>query len=157
MRRKDREITDTAEIEAIIRRCDCIHLGLMDGNRPYVVPLNFGMLRENGNFVFYMHGAMEGKKLELIRRNGAAAFCLDTGHRIVQGTSGCDWTCAYESVMGSGTVELVENQEEKRRGLECILGQYGGALMSLQMETLDRVAVFRLTVDQISGKMNHIR
>ena len=34
---------------------------------------------------------------------------------------------SYESVMGNGRVELVEDREEKRRGLACIFHQYAGA------------------------------
>ena len=45
MRRKDREVTDLSQLEEIIRQCDCIHLGLLDGDSPYVVPMNFGYER----------------------------------------------------------------------------------------------------------------
>lgn len=153
MRRKDREVTDLMEIEAIIRRCDCVHLALMDGEKPYVVPLNFGLSRENGGFVFYMHSALEGKKLELLRQNPQGAFCLDTGHRVLEGGTGCTWSFAYESVMGQGTLALVEEPAEKRRGLECIFRQYAGEReLSMPEEALNTVAVLRLTVEEITGK-----
>ena len=42
MRRKDREIVDITEILEIIGKADVLHLGLFDGEYPYVVPLHYG-------------------------------------------------------------------------------------------------------------------
>lgn len=156
MRRKDREVLNQGELEEIIGRCDCIHLGLMDGEWPYVVPLNFGVLRNHGTFVFYMHGALAGKKLELIQGSDHAAFCMDTEHQILRGASGCEWSCGYESVMGRGRIALVKEPVEKRLALACILRHYGGddAVNTMPEQTLAHTAVIRLTVESISGKKN---
>ena len=43
MRRKDRELTEQAEILRLLARCDTVRLGLWDGTRPYVVPVSFGL------------------------------------------------------------------------------------------------------------------
>lgn len=42
MRRKDREITDIGEIERIISQSEILHLAMLDGDYPYLVPLHFG-------------------------------------------------------------------------------------------------------------------
>ena len=42
MRRKDREITDRSKLEKIIKKSRICRLAMVDGNVPYVVPLNFG-------------------------------------------------------------------------------------------------------------------
>lgn len=42
MRRKDREITDRAAIEAILRRATVCRIGLVGKDGPYVVPMSFG-------------------------------------------------------------------------------------------------------------------
>ena len=42
MRRKDKEITNRAEMESIIRRSMVCRLALADENLPYLVPLCFG-------------------------------------------------------------------------------------------------------------------
>ena len=55
--------------------------------------------------------------------------------------------------MGNGRVELVEDREEKRRGLACIFHQYAGArAFFVPEQALENVAVLRLTVEEISGK-----
>ena len=102
MRRKDREVTELSQLEEIIRKCDCIHLGLLDGDYPYVVPMNFGYERTGDQFTFYMHAASEGKKLELIKAHPQASFCMDTGHELVKGEATCSWSFRYESAMGQG-------------------------------------------------------
>ena len=58
MRRKDREITDRAEIEAILNEAMVCRIGLADGGEPYVVPLSFGY--EDGSV--YIHSAPEASK-----------------------------------------------------------------------------------------------
>lgn len=52
MRRKDREITDFNEIMNIINKCDVCRLALFDEDYPYIVPLNFGVDKEDDQFVF---------------------------------------------------------------------------------------------------------
>lgn len=47
-----------------------------------MVPVNFGHTVEGGRHVFYFHGAAEGRKVDLVRRNGWAGFELDTGYRL---------------------------------------------------------------------------
>lgn len=69
MRRADRQVTDPQEINQIIKTAKVLHLGLFDGNFPYVVPLHYGYEQENGVFVFFLHSAKDGHKLEQIQKN----------------------------------------------------------------------------------------
>lgn len=84
MRRKDREVTELETVKEIIRQCDVLRLGLADGDYPYIVPMNFGWEEKEGRLYFYLHGAAEGRKAELLRQNGACSFQMDCGHRVVQ-------------------------------------------------------------------------
>ena len=43
MRRKDKEISDPAGIDAIIKKAAVCRLGMVNGDKPYVVPLCFGL------------------------------------------------------------------------------------------------------------------
>ena len=67
MRRKDREVTELETVKEIIRQCDVLRLGLADGDYPYIVPMNFGWEEKEGRLYFYLHGAAEGRKAELLR------------------------------------------------------------------------------------------
>ena len=46
MRKKDREIIDKEKIEQIIQSCDCCRIGLVDKDKPYIIPLNFAYINE---------------------------------------------------------------------------------------------------------------
>ena len=69
MRRKDREVTEMEEIQQIFDECKVCRIGIMDENGPYIVPVNYGYVREEGKVILYIHGAREGKKIDLIRKN----------------------------------------------------------------------------------------
>ncbi|MFH2046242.1 MAG: pyridoxamine 5'-phosphate oxidase family protein [Pseudomonadota bacterium] len=65
MRRKEKEITDKSEIEAVIHRLIVCRVGLADDNIPYIVPLCFGY-RDN---TIYVHGSLKGKKINILRKS----------------------------------------------------------------------------------------
>ena len=70
MRRADREIQSFEEMVDVISRCDVCRLGLHDGDYPYILPLNFGakIETEAQTVTLYFHSALEGHKIELIRK-----------------------------------------------------------------------------------------
>ena len=77
MRRKDREVTDFDTITAIIDQCNIIRIGLADGDFPYIVPLNFAYTVSGKQVDFYIHGAMSGRKYELMKQNQKCSFEMD--------------------------------------------------------------------------------
>ena len=83
MRRQDREITDWNEMVGVIDRCDVCRLALNDEGYPYILPLNFGAKVSENTVTLYFHGAMEGKKYELIARDNRVSFEMDCAHRLV--------------------------------------------------------------------------
>ena len=97
MQRKDKQINDIIAIEDILSRATVCRLGLCDGGRPYVVPLCFGY-KENA---LYFHCAMEGKKLEILRKNENVCFEVDIDHETIKADQACEWGMKYKSVIGS--------------------------------------------------------
>ena len=95
MRRQDREITDRGEIRAIVERAKILHLGLNDEGRPYVVPLHYGVEWAEELPVFYVHGAKEGRKLDLLRRDGRVFVEIDAAGALVPGG---ETPCRYGAV-----------------------------------------------------------
>lgn len=153
MRRTDREVKDPAKIRAVLDDCQVIRIGLQDGKRVYVVPLNFGYVEADGKLTLYFHGAQEGRKAELIARSGYAGFEMDTGYRVYGKETACSHTAAFQSIIGEGSVAVVENPEEKRIGLLSILRQATGkADWAFDEKMLNAVQVFRLDVEELSCK-----
>ena len=153
MRRNEREITDKKDIDDIIRRCRVCHLAMCDEGQPYVVPLNFGY---DGGFL-YFHAAPEGRKIDIIKRNNRVGFEFDILLDITAAERACDWGAKYESVMGSGTAETVDDLEAKKDTLKCIMRQYSGGTWDFPEEILQKTLILRVCILEISGKSRKSR
>lgn len=68
MIRKDREITDWNAIVDIIKRCHVCRLAFNDTTTgyPYIIPMNFGLVEDNGSLVLCFHCAKRGYKLDMM-------------------------------------------------------------------------------------------
>lgn len=82
MRRDDREVKNMEEIQEILDTCKVCRLGMADGSRIYIVPMNFGYEFEGDSLILYFHGAGEGRKLELIRKNPEVGIEMDCRHEL---------------------------------------------------------------------------
>ena len=155
MRRKDKAVTEPEKIDAIINKCDCFRLAFADGTHPYIVPLNFGFVHEDGVRKFYYHSAAAGRKVDLSRSLKYAGFELDTNRVIHPNEAACDFTTGYQSVIGEGEIAEIIDPAEKAKGLQAIMKQYTGrGDWELPESVLKRTAVFCLTVTEISAKEN---
>ncbi|MCD6299852.1 MAG: pyridoxamine 5'-phosphate oxidase family protein [Dehalococcoidales bacterium] len=148
MRRKDKEITDIDDIEEIIKKAICCRIGLVDNDEPYIVPVSFGYERN----ALYFHGASEGRKIELIKKNNKVCFEIDTDVAVVKAEKPCQWTMRYRSVIGVGKARILENAEEKARALRLIMGHYAEGDFSFPKSELDSVLVVRIDIENITGK-----
>lgn len=156
MRRSDREITDFDEIVSVIERCDVCRLALNDSDYPYIVPLNFGMRIENGKIVLYFHSALEGTKLDLIKRDNRASFEMDCGHKLVTVLGSGSCTMNYESVIGRGIIEFV-SENEKYDALKVLMSHYHKEDFPFNENVIPRTAVYKLTVSEVTRKRREKR
>lgn len=153
MRRKDREVTDKNKIIQIIKDCDCCRIAFKEDEGTYILPLNFGLDQTENNLVFYFHGAKEGKKIDLIKEQSVVGFELDTKHELVPGKSACEYSYKYQSVIGKGKINLVEDTNEKLHALNTIMLQYTAIpKMNYNSKMLDTVAIIKLEVLELSCK-----
>ena len=153
MRRSDREITDPGKIEALIAGEQLLRVGFYHRGEIYIVPVNYGYTFVDGKYSFYFHGAGAGRKFELSRSNPSVGFEIDGSYRLLEAESACHFSASFQSVIGTGTVQLVEDREEKVKGLHTIMRQSTKkAEWEYREEMLEAVAVFRLDVTQISCK-----
>jgi len=155
MRRKDREITDFNTICSIIDACEVMRIGLSDGDLyPYIVPVNFAYTVEGEQIYFYIHGAMAGRKYELMKKRGVCSFEMDCGHHLVLLHEEGDATMYYKSVMGRAELEFLEG-EEKQKGLDIIMNRDERTrTFDYSRSAVPRTAVVRLKVTEYTGKSN---
>lgn len=161
MRRQDREITEFADVIKVMRACQVCHVAFSDEDYPYVVPMTFGMeVKENNRVNLYFHGAKEGRKHELIKKNNKVSFVMEDTHGIVTGlqVGACECTMEFECVMGTGTIEYV-SEEEKVAALQTMLQQYNvkeGQNYHFHQEVVPRIHVLRLRVNSLSAKKREV-
>lgn len=156
MRRSDREITDRNEIIDVMKRCDVCRLALNDEGYPYILPLNFGMEADEENIVLYFHGAEKGRKYELIEKDNRVSFEMDCAHRLVVDEERGHCTMEYESVIGRGRVGMVQ-EEEKREALRSLMRQYHPENVNFDERAMPRTSVFKLTVEEMTGKKRKVK
>lgn len=155
MRRSDREVTDFFEMVSIMEKCDVCRIALHDTEYPYILPLNFGMEIENEQVVLYFHGALEGKKYDLMEKDSRVSFEMDCEHQLVTSEEKGSCTMEYECVIGRGIMEYVP-EEEKYNALVCLMRHYHKEDFSFQKEVMAQTKVFRLIVQEITGKRRKV-
>ena len=153
MRRKNREVTDLGAIERMIGDCKVFRLAMIDGTRPYVVPMNFGYSLWDGALELYAHSAPEGRKVDVLQRNPEVCFEMDCGHRLIETETACSYGFAYSSVIGDGEVFFIEDREEKLRALLRIMEhQTGRSDFSIPPKAMEQVLVFKVVVASFTAK-----
>lgn len=153
MRRNDREITDSSLIEAFISGEQIMRIAFYDNGDIYIVPVNYGYTCENGKYVFYFHGASAGRKYELAKNSPSVGFETDGRYKLSPADTACGYSAGFQSIIGTGRLSIVEDCNEKIRGLNCIMKQVSDrAEWSYDEAVLSRTAVFRLDVRKLSCK-----
>jgi len=148
MRRKEREIKDQKEIEDILKACSICRLAMVDEDKPYLVPMNFGY-REG---TLYLHSAREGRKIDLIRKNPHVCFEVDEIVQFRKAERACDWGVEYKSVIGSGKAFFLTDPEEKRRAFDTIMAQYSDEAYDYPETMLERTLVIKIEIEKMTGK-----
>lgn len=152
MRRADREITEKKDLLQIIKDCDVCRLAISAEPVPYILPLNFGWEERDGNLLLYFHGATEGTKYDLLRKQPLVSFEMDCSHRLVLDEAKGHCTMEYRSVIGSGMVSLVTDEAEKLRALQVLMRHYRDEAFPFNPAALPRTTVLQLTVQSMTGK-----
>lgn len=148
MRRKDREITDPAELEAILRRGRIVRLAMCRDNAPHIAVLSYGY-RDGA---LHLHSAPVGFKMELMRANPQVAFEVTLDAEVLPAAKACDYTARYRSVVGHGRIEFVEAPEAKVEGLQVIMEQHGQGPWEFPPKVVTATAVLKLVISDMTGK-----
>ncbi len=149
---KPRTVKLQEEIDRIINKCDVGYLAMVDkDNTPYVIPMNFGL---EGNFI-YLHSAMEGKKLDILKRNNRVSMSFSTDHDLYirNDAVACSYTMKYRSVLAHGLVEFIEDKEDKILGMNVIMKHYSGKEFTYNLPAINNVCVLRVVVENFEARV----
>ena len=152
MTKREFQITDEAKIHEILDTAKVLHLGLAVDNEPYVVPMNYGYCLEEGRLTLYLHSAVRGKKLDMVRANPRVFFELDCDRMPFAGKVPCQYGLVYSSVMGRGTACIVEDVEEKKQAMSLLMKTQTGKDFSFEDRLVSIVSVIRIDVTEYTAK-----
>ena len=155
MRRKDHQIEDVREIDAILRRALVGRIGMSSHDSPYVVPVNF--LYSHG--AIYFHSANEGQMYTYLKANNQICFEVDEPEETVTNTDPCEFSFKYESVIAFGKVRFLQDPREKTAILTRLVDKYDKnkiASKSVTAEKVGNVEVGEITIDHMTGKRSPV-
>jgi nitroimidazol reductase NimA-like FMN-containing flavoprotein (pyridoxamine 5'-phosphate oxidase superfamily) len=158
VRRADREIKDPEKLDKILKESRYVTIALCMGNTPYLVSLSHSYDKDTK--CLYFHCASLGKKMDYIRNNPQVwgQAIIDNGYE--------DGKCnhLYVTAMFSGTVELVESLEDKKRIMYQLFANQERVKHSGEVDPhftrigkdseLNGVTVGKIVLDEITGKVS---
>lgn len=152
MTRREKEVTDINEIIKILDESKVLHLGMVDGDEPYVVPMNYGYTLENGKLTIWLHGAKRGRKLDVMRANPKVFFEMECGITPFEGEIACKYGITYASIMGKGIAEIVEDIETKKYALSVLMKTQTGKDFEFEDKMAAVVSIIRIDVSEFTAK-----
>lgn len=155
MRRKDREVSDVMEIKGIIEKCNVCHLAMVDKGSPYVVPLSFGYLIDDNTLSLYFHSAKEGRKIEILNENNIVCFEMAHEGNLSLFENPCNSGYYFESVIGFGHVEFINDIDEKCKALTLLMKHQTKQDYDFTEQQANSVSVFKVTSKDYTGKRKY--
>ena len=152
MTKRERQITDPKQIFEILDKGKVLHLGLCVDNEPYVVPMNYGYIQDDGKLVVYLHSAVRGRKLDMIAANPKVFLEIDCDQVPFDGVLPCQYGMAYSSFMGRGIARIVEDVEEKKKAMSILMKTQTGEDFSFEDRLVSIVSVIRIDVEEYTAK-----
>ena len=107
---------------------------------------------EEGKLTLYLHSAVKGKKLDMIRANPNVFFSIDCDRMPFEGRVACQYGLVYSSIMGRGTATIVEDVEEKKKAMSVLMKTQTGKDFTFNEQLVSIVAVIRIDVEEFTAK-----
>ena len=148
MRRFKQQLPEAECIELLRREPRGVLSVHGEDGYPYGLPMDF--VYDDGKLFF--HCAREGHKLDALRRNDKASFCvMDRGYR----REG-EWALNIRSVIVFGRVRVLEDREETLRRVRQLGLKYAPDADYVERELMSSgaaVCCLEMTVDHMTGKL----
>jgi hypothetical protein len=147
IRRTDRAISES-EAKGILEKGEfgILSTASLDG-QPYGVPISYSY---TANVIFF-HSAIDGHKLENLRKNNKVSFCVVGRTEVLPD----QFSTKYESAIVFGKAfELTD--DEKHKGLLEIVKKYSPGFIKEGLQYIENAAnkarVYKIVIESITGK-----
>lgn len=152
MTRREQQVTDINEIIEILEKSKVVHVGMIDGDEPYVVPMNYGYVLEDGKLTIYLHGAKRGRKIDAIKANPKVFYEMCCDITPFEGEVACKYGITYASIMGRGLATLVEGVEEKKQALSLLMKTQTGKDFQFEDKLTTVVSIIKIDTLEFTAK-----
>jgi len=150
MRRNDKKITNKEIIIEIFQKSQICRIAIFADEYPYIVPMNYGYR----NSALYLHSALEGRKIELLKQNSKVGFEIEQEHEVLKDKLSCKWTTKYRSIIGYGDIEFISDKKQKVDGLNIIMEHHGKKENVYNDKAVDNVIVLKLHIKYFTTKQS---
>jgi nitroimidazol reductase NimA-like FMN-containing flavoprotein (pyridoxamine 5'-phosphate oxidase superfamily) len=150
--RREKLITDIDTVIDILEKSKVLHLGLVDGDEPYVVPMNYGYTMDEEKLTLWLHGATQGRKYDVIRKNPKVFFEMECDLQPFEGDVACKYGISYSSLMGRGTAVVIEDSQEKQDALTFLMKTQTGMNFEFNEKLASVVGIIRIDVTDYTAK-----
>ena len=152
MTKREYRITDEQELRRILDTAKVLRLGLAVDGKPYIYPMNYGYTMDKEGLKLYLHSAVQGDKLELLRQNPNICFELDCDWETFEGRVACQYGLSYSAISGRARAVFLENVQEKMEAMSILMKTQTGKDFQFNERLVSIVAVIRLDVTEYSAK-----
>lgn len=149
MRRSKQELPADEALRLLEAGSSGVLALLGDGGWPYAVPLSYAYAAGK----LYFHCARAGHKLDAVRSEPRASFCVVAQDLVVPEK----YTTHYRSVIAFGRVRILEDGDEKRRGIELLAERFApddsaGHRRRVVDSEWNNFCVLEFDIEHITGK-----
>lgn len=148
IRRKDRVMKTSREMEALLEQAAVGRLAVVTEDGPYVVPVNYVFLEG----AIYFHTALSGRKVASLQSDSRVCFLVDEVGPQVLWQRGCGISQIYRSVMCFGKAEFVHDPTEKKAILEKMIRKYVPTSHPMNDQNIQGTGVVKIVIEEMSGK-----
>jgi nitroimidazol reductase NimA-like FMN-containing flavoprotein (pyridoxamine 5'-phosphate oxidase superfamily) len=156
VRRKDRAVTDEGWIRDLLRRAPFGTLATSRGGQP-CVNMNIFVYDEEAH-ALYLHTARQGLTRDNVDAEERVCFGVSEMGRLLPAPTALHFSVEYAGVVVFGRARVIDDEAEAARALQKLLDKYaphlrpGRDYRPIQPEELAVTAVYRVAIDQWSGK-----
>ncbi len=148
---KNRTLDNPRDILDIIQNCNVCYVSMVDKeNKPYVIPMNFGF----ADNTILLHGAKQGKKIDILKNNLNVCIVFSTDHQLRWQNEdiACSWSMKYRSVLAYGKVEFIDDISEKEALFHQFMKNYSPINFKFSKPSLEEVQLIKVPIDKFEGR-----
>lgn len=160
VRRRDRAVEDEQWIKDLLHRAPMGTLATVHNGQPYINSNLF--VYDEATDAIYMHTARYGRTRSNIDGDAHVCFSVSEMGRLLPADTALEFSVEYGGVAVFGHGEVVPDSEEAATALQALLDKYAPHLhpgvdyQPVTAQELARTAVYRITIEEWSGKRKQV-